>query len=313
MKNREKLRKYSLKTDTDTEDIEYVKRKHSNPEIEDCSHCPVWQLRKLNNEFLYDGYRVNYRTYSDLFKSVWDIHNETCNIWTHLIGAFIFLGLIYYNYLNFFDPIKIKEQVLADKIDSFPDEISADFMSERLPVLINSTLEYYKPDASDNGIGAQVWTNMVMIGELKMDFGPQISQFASFYEKINFATVVNNDLNLIPFFLFLCSPVICFIFSAIMHTFWIKSRRASRFFLRMDYSGIAILIFGSITSGIYYAIPCLDSRFYFIYTTGFFSFVTLLSINLNLLRKTPKSFKAGVFITQGCVAIFPIIHWIYST
>lgn len=39
-----------------------------------------------DNEFIHKGYRINYKTFWLVLKSLFMCHNETVNIWTHLIG-----------------------------------------------------------------------------------------------------------------------------------------------------------------------------------------------------------------------------------
>ena len=40
------------------------------------------------------GYRINHRDTTKILKSIFTFHNETINIWTHLIGAFIIFSII---------------------------------------------------------------------------------------------------------------------------------------------------------------------------------------------------------------------------
>jgi hypothetical protein len=53
-----------------------------------------------DNEHIVGGYRIGYSSTWEVLKTVFMIHNETVNIWTHLIGAiivifFIFEGVAY--------------------------------------------------------------------------------------------------------------------------------------------------------------------------------------------------------------------------
>ena len=52
---------------------------------------PEWQR---DNEYILTGYRVNYKDHSDAIKSIVQCHNETFNVWSHLIGALSFAALI---------------------------------------------------------------------------------------------------------------------------------------------------------------------------------------------------------------------------
>ena len=53
---------------------------------------PLWQK---DNPYILGYYRVHYSTRQCL-KSVFQIHNETTNVWTHLIGVLLFIPLIIY-------------------------------------------------------------------------------------------------------------------------------------------------------------------------------------------------------------------------
>uniref|UniRef100_K3XC53 Adiponectin receptor protein n=1 Tax=Globisporangium ultimum (strain ATCC 200006 / CBS 805.95 / DAOM BR144) TaxID=431595 RepID=K3XC53_GLOUD len=48
-----------------------------------------------DNSYIRSGYRLNYSV-RDCFLSLFELHNETLNVWTHIIGSFIFLSLMMY-------------------------------------------------------------------------------------------------------------------------------------------------------------------------------------------------------------------------
>lgn len=68
-----------------------IEREKLKPKITTLDETPLW-LR--DNEFLQTGYRVNYYKKRDILKSLFQAHNETLNIWTHLIGALLFIWFI---------------------------------------------------------------------------------------------------------------------------------------------------------------------------------------------------------------------------
>ncbi|KAF2150489.1 adiponectin receptor protein 1 [Myriangium duriaei CBS 260.36] len=51
-----------------------------------------WQQ---DNEYILTGYRSAISSTSACLKSVFELHNETTNIWTHLLGAFLFISYIH--------------------------------------------------------------------------------------------------------------------------------------------------------------------------------------------------------------------------
>ncbi|RLN97422.1 hypothetical protein BBJ28_00013791 [Nothophytophthora sp. Chile5] len=48
-----------------------------------------------DNSYIRSGYRLNYSA-RDCFLSLFELHNETLNVWTHIVGSFIFLMLMLY-------------------------------------------------------------------------------------------------------------------------------------------------------------------------------------------------------------------------
>ena len=69
-----------------------------------------------DNEYIRTGYRVNFCTIKRIIRSLFMIHNESVNIWSHLIGVILFLVFIAYIaiclstsfYIANFDMIKEK-------------------------------------------------------------------------------------------------------------------------------------------------------------------------------------------------------------
>ncbi len=50
------------------------------------------------NEYIKYGYRINCNSIYKSIKSLFVIHNESINIWSHLLGSILFIFLIYYTY-----------------------------------------------------------------------------------------------------------------------------------------------------------------------------------------------------------------------
>ena len=49
-----------------------------------------------DNEYIKTGYLLNCNSFKKIFKSFLILHNESVNIWSHLLGAFFFFFLIWY-------------------------------------------------------------------------------------------------------------------------------------------------------------------------------------------------------------------------
>lgn len=50
----------------------------------------------LDNEHIHTGYRIGFNSFTKILRSLFMIHNESVNVWTHLIGVMIFLLFICY-------------------------------------------------------------------------------------------------------------------------------------------------------------------------------------------------------------------------
>ena len=61
--------------------------------VVDHSHLPHWLL---DNEFLISGHRPPMPSFKQCFASIFRLHTETVNIWTHLLGALFFIIVAIY-------------------------------------------------------------------------------------------------------------------------------------------------------------------------------------------------------------------------
>ncbi|RWS06198.1 adiponectin receptor protein-like protein [Dinothrombium tinctorium] len=73
------------------------------------NHLPQWLQ---DNDFLHMGHRPQLESFKKCFWSIFRLHTETANIWTHLIGCLIFAGLAVY-FLTFSPHHQLK---LIDKV-----------------------------------------------------------------------------------------------------------------------------------------------------------------------------------------------------
>ena len=46
------------------------------------------------NNYINKGYRVHFRSVGQVLQSLFMINNESFNIWSHLLGALVFLSMI---------------------------------------------------------------------------------------------------------------------------------------------------------------------------------------------------------------------------
>ncbi len=52
-----------------------------------------------DNPHLRTGFRICYHSYWECAGSLFQIHNETMNVWSHLLGAIFFVSMAFYVYI----------------------------------------------------------------------------------------------------------------------------------------------------------------------------------------------------------------------
>lgn len=123
----ENLAGTALKGEVD--DLALVNRKGEDvtpkkPKILTIEHAPDWLV---DNKYIIYGYRVDFTKKTDLLKSLFMKHNELMNIWTHLIGGIVFVGLVFYTVYNYdiFSVIysKVKDLVNPQNLQKFKDVV----------------------------------------------------------------------------------------------------------------------------------------------------------------------------------------------
>ena len=86
-----------------------------------------------DNEYIREGYILNCNTFKRTLRSLLMIHNETVNVWSHLVGAIFFLFLIWYttifitNLQTQVSNIRSDASLVANKAREFKEE-SSDIM-----------------------------------------------------------------------------------------------------------------------------------------------------------------------------------------
>ena len=92
--NDEKANDVSLKsTNTETGIIDYTTLDTKEIILGDYEQAPEYLK---DNEFIIKGYRLNCTTISKILRSLFICHNESINIWSHLLGTLSVIFLIFY-------------------------------------------------------------------------------------------------------------------------------------------------------------------------------------------------------------------------
>lgn len=266
-----------------------------------------------DNEYIRGHYRANWPLKQALF-SIFSIHNETLNVWTHLIGFLLFLSLTIYT------AMKVPKAVDLRSLQHLPD----DFLY-CLPSLPNMS-DLYK-------LREELKTSLPSIHMLPSLSGWHILEVLSncFPERFlsgNHTDVcvlrsVTDDLaNMIaplagrrpitrwPFFAFLGGAMFCLLASSTCHLLSCHSERASDIMLKLDYAGIAALITTSFYPLVYYSFMC--HPFFCNLYLGSITILGIATILFSLLPvfQTPefRTIRAMLFTGMGMFGILPIFH-----
>ncbi|KAK0571945.1 hypothetical protein LWI29_023843 [Acer saccharum] len=235
-----------------------------------------WELPEYmkDNEFIHNYYRANWSIKEALF-SVFRWHNETLNVWTHLLGFVLFLGLSMANFIQ---------------IPQIADLIS--LITRSFPISSYANVSHNSEDFIPQGT-----TNLIDLKQIntssEMDIAPPLTPVTRW-----------------PFFVFLAGSMFCLLSSSICHLFSCHSHNLNIKLLRIDYAGITIMIITSFFPPIYYIFQC-DSHWQFVYlggitAMGIFTIVTLLSPSLSTAKF--RTFRALLFCSMGFFGIVPAVH-----
>jgi len=80
----------------------------------------------VDNRYIYHGYRKNFSNFRETIGSLFSAHNELMNIWTHLIGAIIFVVVLVYLFGNLSQSKQLYQELQTNfKQSEFLQSISA--------------------------------------------------------------------------------------------------------------------------------------------------------------------------------------------
>ncbi|KAL1819629.1 heptahelical transmembrane protein 1 [Daucus carota subsp. sativus] len=225
-----------------------------------------------DNEYIRNYYRANWPLKQALF-SIFRWHNETLNVWTHLVGFILFVGLTCSNMIQvppvveFFNILTTWSSPLGSAGNVSHD--SKSFFSDTTKLI----------DLKHSSFGMDI-------------------------------TLPELEVTRWPFFVFLGGSMFCLLSSSICHLFCCHSHPMNILMLRIDYVGIAVMIITSFFPPIYYIFQC-SPHWQILYLSGItimgiFTIVTLLSpvFSTNKFR----SFRASLFVAMGLFGLVPAVH-----
>ncbi|KAL6873429.1 hypothetical protein ACP4OV_013511 [Aristida adscensionis] len=222
------------------------------------------------NEFILNYYRSEWPILNAVL-SLFAWHNETINIWTHLLGFLLFFGL----------------------------------------TLVH--LGQYFPQVADL-IGHLSWPIYKVAENVSSNIGDVLSGAASFMQTnpalASYGMAVSSQTTRWPFFVFLAGAMFCLLSSSACHLLSCHSHRLNLFLIRLDYTGIAVMIVVSFFPPIYYIFQC-EPHWQVVYLSaitaaGVATVYALMSPRLSAARY--RAHRTLLFVGMGVSGVVPAAH-----
>ncbi|KAK6798307.1 hypothetical protein RDI58_006009 [Solanum bulbocastanum] len=268
-----------------------------------------------DNEYILGHYRAEWPLKQALL-SIFTIHNETLNVWTHLIGFFLFLALTIYT------ATKVPTVVDLHSLQNLPDVLrKADLHKLQAELLTCLPSLPHMPDLHKLRDGLLRSPSNWHIIDLLNNCLPERFSHSNHTDVCVLRSVKEDVANILapllvgpitrwPFYAFLGGAMFCLLASSTCHLLSCHSERLSYIMLRLDYAGIAALISTSFYPLVYYSFMC-----YPFFCNLYLGFITLLGIGTILgsllpVFQTPeyRVIRASLFFGMGLSGAVPILH-----
>ncbi|CAN0917810.1 Heptahelical transmembrane protein 4 [Linum grandiflorum] len=246
-----------------------------------------------DNEYIHGYYRAEWPL-KQILLSIFTIHNETLNVWTHLIGFFLFLSLTIYTAMKVPNSCLPSLPHMPD-LHRLRDELkttlpSMDFSAWHVTELVYNCLPERFSHVNH--------TDVCRLRSMTDDVGNMI------------APLMVRPITRWPFFAFMGGAMFCLLASSICHLFSCHSERMAYIMLRVDYAGIAALIATSFYPPVYYSFMCNP-----FFCNLYLGFITLFGITTVLFSLLPvfqnpewRIVRASLFSFMGLSGAAPILH-----
>jgi adiponectin receptor len=245
----------------------------------------------LDNEFIVKGYRLNFNSTKKIFRSLFLVHNETVNIWTHFLGFLLFFQV--FLYFVFTTDFSSDSEVYIEYVQLIQSEFMAskaqieEILSSVARDLVNASMAIEKNYEEVVGAVFSILDSHEQLYDLPVQ---QVSRW--------------------PLLVYILSALACLLCSTMFHLFNAHSHQVKSYMNSLDYAGIAILICGSFFPPIYYMFFC-DSSFIWLYlSTISLSSAVVFGVTLSSDFQKPhcRWFRGVIFLMLGLFGVVPIGH-----
>lgn len=296
-----------------------------------------------DNEYIQEYYRRPGMPIGKSLMSIFGLHNETGNIYTHLVGFILFVCLTVYMAYEPPTPLAFGHlQVntlwseLNGRMHQLPESLSGGLhqlteaarglspglqqfqhgISERMHTLQEGLSE--RLHGLQEGIQERVHQVSEEITErvhdLQEGFQERVHQIseaaASQYLYDSLAGLLCWPTARWPTFVYMGGAMTCLLLSAVCHLMGCCQKHISQMVWRFDYAGIAVLIVTSFYPVVYYGFLCHKPylAFYLVSTTMLGIGAVMVSLMDCFQERAWRAVRASMFTALGLYGIVPIVH-----
>eukprot|EP00897_Mesotaenium_endlicherianum_P007088 jgi/Mesen1/6407/ME000329S05568 len=270
-----------------------------------------------DNEYIVGHYRADLPLKQTLL-SMFTIHNETGNIWTHLIGFVLFLVLTIYSVRAIPTVVEIPRAHMSDMLKNLPAHLPS---LPKLPSLPSLPVEFPELRRLASSLQA-AWPQFHIPESLAACMSVEAHKHHaenSFLQ--NFCEDVvdlvrplfmssKGPVTRWPFFLFMGGAMFCLLCSSLCHLLSCQSAALNKTLWRLDYVGIATLIATSFYPPVFYSFMCDPWP-----RNTYLAAITLLgvatvSVSFFSVFQTRayRKVRAGLFVAMGLSGLIPTAH-----
>eukprot|EP00916_Digyalum_oweni_P011164 GHVL01018539.1.p1 GENE.GHVL01018539.1~~GHVL01018539.1.p1 ORF type:complete len:387 (-),score=16.91 GHVL01018539.1:15-1175(-) len=282
------------------------------------------------DHYIEKGYRIckPKKRFRQIMRSLLQVHNESVNVWTHFIGAVVFLTLIVWTLLYRVHPSVSLNTKQMEFINTWLGPIQSNFTNSSNSTDVSWKSYMTSLAETSQELSQEHWhqftnsmsekvKNLMVQAQHFPEFITQESEFIidSFLKRLNMMKTIIMPPKW-PIFIFLFVAFSCLASSTAFHLFNVHSRKWFLVLLRMDYAGITLLIAGSFVPMVYYGFYCHKYlMLIYLLMPSLFSSVILYYIFHKNFHKffLPEYtfYRLSAFLGFGLSGGLPVIHMLF--
>lgn len=290
-------------------------------------NTPYWLQ---DNDYIRNYYRVPMSFWDSLKTALFGLHNETVNIYTHLIGFFMFVGITWYT-LSFLSSLVKQPVSLKQYMNSHGDHsLSLEAWSKFLTVLLETKQFFLGFLRIPRSLSIPLCLKAASIEKYWTAFQDSLPFFKRFpftlidsrwsrgleeeqLFQVFWQVIYEHKTALLVLLIGAC---VCLLCSTLFHMFFNISESYFKRLSRLDYAGIVFLTVGHSLVGTYYTLYCMpELRRIYNVAISIAGFMTI-GVTLYPAFDAPHNrlIRAMVFVLFGTVSGLPIFHagWLHG-